>query len=220
MFRVLALAMAAAVLVACATPYGEQGLLGGFSAVELRPDVWRVKFQGNGFTTRETAQTFWLNRCAELTLEKGFTTFEILSDMQFVMRQPYEDEEPMAKRNRLLPASRVTVLASIQELAEASGWHSDGERLVSQVVPRVKVAAVAARSVPIFIYSGGSAVRMPALEGDIHMIKRPVTASPPKIFDAKTLKAALTPHMSNEKCGTGNVCPHVHEYLLPAGKLR
>lgn len=219
MFRVIALAMAAAVLAACATPYGEQGLLGGFSAIELQPDVWRVKFQGNGYTTRETAQTYWLNRCAELTLEKGYGTFEILSDMQFVMRQP-DEERPTAPGNRLLPASRVTILTSAQELAEASGWHADGEHLASQAVPRVKVAAVAARSVPIFIYSGGSAIRMPALEGDIHMIKRPVTASPPKIFDAKTLKAALAPHMSTEKCGTGNVCPHVHEYLLPAGKLR
>ena len=48
----------------------------------------------------------------------------------------------------------------------------------------------------------------------------PTVAAPPKLFDARTLKAALTPHMGSDKCGVGNVCPHVHEYLLPVGKLR
>jgi hypothetical protein len=219
MFRVLALAMAAAVLAACATPYGEQGLLGGFSAIELRPDVWRVKFQGNGYTTRETAQTYWLNRCAELTLEKGYPAFEVLSDMQFVMGRPVDDDGVAPPHSRLIPGSRITVLASVQELADASTWRGNDAGAVSHTIPRVKVASVAARSVPVFIYSGGYAVRMPALEGDIHMIKRPSMA-PPKIFDAKLLKAALEPHMNSDKCGTGNVCPHVHEYLLPAGKLR
>jgi hypothetical protein len=109
MFRLMTLAMAVAVLAACATPYGEQGLLGGFNAIELRPDVWRVKFQGNGVTTRETAQTFWLNRCAELTLEKGYNAFEILSDMQFVMRRPSNESDPAMPRNRILAAGRATV---------------------------------------------------------------------------------------------------------------
>jgi hypothetical protein len=219
MVRAIALAMAAAVLTACATPYGEQGLLGGFSAIELRPDVWRVNFQGNGYTTRETAQTYWLNRCAELTLEKGYASFEILSDMQFVM-SPVNDDGVAPPHNRLLPASRITVLASGQELADASAWRGDDAGTVRHGRPRDKVASVAARSVPVFIYSGGGyGVPKPGLEGDIHMIKRPSMA-PPKMFDAKVLKAALEPHMSSDKCGTGNVCPHVHEYLLPPGKLR
>jgi hypothetical protein len=224
MFRVIAFVMAAAVLTACATPYAERGLLGGFSAIELKPDVWRVRFQGNGYTSRETAQTFWLNRCAELTLEKGYTAFEILSDMQFVLRHPLGEDELTLPRNRILGANRITILASAEELADASRWHGDAARAASQQskanAPRVKVATVAARGVPVVIYSGGYAVRMPALEGDIHMIKRPVAVAPPKVFDAKTLQAAIAPHMNTEQCGNGNVCPHVHEYLLPAGKLR
>jgi len=225
MLRVIAFVMAAAMLTACATPYAERGLLGGFSAIELRPDVWRVRFSGNGYTTRETAQTFWLNRCAELTLEKGYTAFEILSDMQFVMRYPSSEDEPTLPRSRILGANRMTILASAEELAEAARWHSDSGRMASQQndsnAPRVKVATVVARGAPVIIYSGGGyAVRMPALEGDIHMIKRPVGVAPPKIFDAKALQAAIGPHMNTEQCGSGNVCPHVHEYLLPAGKLR
>jgi hypothetical protein len=30
--------------------------------------------------------------------------------------------------------------------------------------------------------------------------------------------AQLEPLIKGEKCG-GNICPHVHEYLLPKGKL-
>jgi hypothetical protein len=59
-------------LASCATPYADQGLLGGADVKELRPDVYRVKFQGNGYTSRESVQVYWLYRCAELALEKGF----------------------------------------------------------------------------------------------------------------------------------------------------
>jgi len=51
-------------------------------------------------------------------------------------------------------------------------------------------------------------------------IGRPVESMPPKLFNAKALKAALEPIITAEKCDGGNVCPHVHEYLLPKGKLR
>jgi hypothetical protein len=43
---------------------------------------------------------------------------------------------------------------------------------------------------------------------------------PPKVFNAKVLKAALEPIIMGEKCGIGDVCPHVHEYLLPRGTLQ
>jgi hypothetical protein len=67
-------------------------VLGGLDAKELRPDVDRVSFQGNGFTTRESVQVYWLNRCAELAIEKGYAGFEVLSDMQFVMHHPSSDD--------------------------------------------------------------------------------------------------------------------------------
>ena len=48
----------------------------------------------------------------------------------------------------------------------------------------------------------------------------PVEAAPPRVFNAKTLIAQLEPIIKAEKCSLGNVCPHVHEYLLPKGTLR
>jgi hypothetical protein len=69
------------------------------------------------------------------------------------------------------------------------------------------------------IYSGGGTAGR-IIEGDVHFIRRPVESMPPKVFNAKVLKAALEPIITGEKCGIGNVCPHVHEYLLPKGKLQ
>ena len=66
MYRWLVLAAAAVSLASCATGYQQNSITGGFDTIELRPDVYRVSFQGNGFTTRETVQTYWLNRCAEI----------------------------------------------------------------------------------------------------------------------------------------------------------
>jgi hypothetical protein len=57
------------------------------------------------------------------------------------------------------------------------------------------------------------------MEGDVHFLPSPVESAPPKVFNAKALVAQLEPLIKGEKCA-GNICPHVHEYLLPKGKLR
>jgi hypothetical protein len=76
--RILALLLAY-LLAGCATSYQSSGLTGGYRDFQVEGDVYRVVFSGNGDTTRETTQTYWLYRAAELTLEKGFDGFEILS---------------------------------------------------------------------------------------------------------------------------------------------
>lgn len=74
-------------LGACSTPYQKLTAFsptGGWKAMNVEGDVYRVMFSANGFTTRETAQTYWLYRCSELTLEKGYGGFEILSNISLV----------------------------------------------------------------------------------------------------------------------------------------
>lgn len=68
-------------LTACSTPYQKNGMTGGFTEVQLKDDIWRIKFGGNGYTTYETVQTYWLFRCSELAIEKGYDGFEILSNI-------------------------------------------------------------------------------------------------------------------------------------------
>jgi hypothetical protein len=71
-------------LVGCATAYQETGWTGGYEEAHLKGDVWRVSFDGNGYTNRETAQTYWLYRSAKLTLAQGYDGFEIVSSFEFM----------------------------------------------------------------------------------------------------------------------------------------
>lgn len=64
-----------ATLSACATAYQRDGFTGGFSETQLDENVWRVTFEGNGYTREQRAEDFALLRSAELTLEKGYTHF-------------------------------------------------------------------------------------------------------------------------------------------------
>lgn len=86
MRRVRALCCAAVLVVlgGCASPYSDAGITGGYTEQQLEPGIWRVMFAGNGFTTPESVQTFWLYRCAELALAQHYQGFEILSDLRLV----------------------------------------------------------------------------------------------------------------------------------------
>ena len=220
---VLLVAAVAVGLASCATPYAQQGLTGGFDVQELRPDVFRVSFQGNGYTTRETVQVYWLYRCAQLAIEKGFNGFEILSDMQFSMRWPpaNDRDRPGLGSSRLSSAVaslRTSIPVSADEVSQAAAWRPEGD-LASRSVEPIRMAR--GGGAPIFIYTGGGAATpKPAIEGDVHFLSTPVVSAPPKVFNAKELISQLEPLVKAEKCGVGNVCPHVHEYLLPKGKLR
>ncbi|KPV41450.1 hypothetical protein AN478_02450 [Thiohalorhabdus denitrificans] len=67
----------ALILAGCATAYQEKGFTGGYSTTQLKDNMFRVHFNGNGYTSRQRAQDFTLLRSAELTLEKGFNYFAI-----------------------------------------------------------------------------------------------------------------------------------------------
>ena len=155
-----------------------------------------------------------------LTLEKGFASFEILSDMRFSLWQPRHDDglAPV----RLAATSAIAAVAAVavlpDELADASAWRTSGPGAAGdRPAGRIRVAA----STFVFIPSGGGGAPHPATEGDIHLINRPIEPAPPKVFNARALQATLQPLIkADEKCAFGNVCPHVHEYLLPKGKLK
>jgi hypothetical protein len=173
-----------AALSACATPYQERndlkafltgGLIGtaaggagGYEQTQLEPGYWRVSFTGTAATNSETVQTYWLYRCAQLTLTQGYQGFETLSDINFVRAD----------------------------------------------TPRIQLAA-AHVYLPVIIPEGYDGPP-PVIEADIRLLKRPFDAKPPKLFDAAQLQAALAPIVDGPKCHRGNVCPHVHRYLLPA----
>jgi hypothetical protein len=216
MFRVLMIAAIAVGLASCATPYAQQGVLGGFDVKELRSDVFRVSFQGNGYTSRESVQVYWLYRCAQLALEKGFAGFEILSDMRFVMRRPSMDDGPRSVLSSSVASLRTRIPVSPDEAAEVAVWGAQRD-LASRSAEPIRIAHGGGTFI---YYGGGASIPKPAIEGDVHFITTPVESAPPKLFNAKALRDQLEPIVAAEKCSLGNVCPHVHEYLLPKGTLR
>jgi len=56
------------IIVGCATGYHQNGFTGGFSETRLAPDVFRITFRGNGYTSAERAQDFALLHASELVL--------------------------------------------------------------------------------------------------------------------------------------------------------
>jgi hypothetical protein len=163
-------------LAACSTPYQATFLSGGYSEKQLEADVWRVEFDGNGFTTQETVQTYWLYRSAQLALDKGYDGFEIVSSTSLVLSEP----------------------PSIQIAAAAGGG-----------------AHYTYHPVYIPMYTGGESGPKYTVIGDIRLLKAPIQAKPPKMFDAGQLKSTLDPYVNGQKCDMGNVCAHVHRYLMP-----
>ena len=71
-------------LAACATPTPYQpnvrgaSTSGGFSELRLEPNRFRVNFQGNSLTSRETVEGYLLFRAAELTVQNGYDWFELV----------------------------------------------------------------------------------------------------------------------------------------------
>ncbi len=71
--------VAAFLSVGCATNYQSKGFKGGFQDTQLAPDVYRVSFSGNGFTSADRVQDFALLRAAELTLANNGRYFAVIS---------------------------------------------------------------------------------------------------------------------------------------------
>ena len=82
MSKLLTILVVAITLCGCATPYQNTGFTGGYSETQLQPNVFSVHFRGNGHTSRQRSSDFALLRCAELTMQNGFTHFVIANSSQ------------------------------------------------------------------------------------------------------------------------------------------
>lgn len=77
--RSIGILAAVLALASCATAYQPRGATGGYQERQLSASRWYVEFFGNGKTRRDTVFGYWLNRCAELTVEKGYDHFVLIS---------------------------------------------------------------------------------------------------------------------------------------------
>jgi hypothetical protein len=62
------------------TPYQPSGFLGGYSETQLSPDVFRINFRGNGYTSSERTGDFAMLRASELTIKEGFKYFALINE--------------------------------------------------------------------------------------------------------------------------------------------
>lgn len=66
------------VFIGCPTRYQKTGATGGYSDARIDANTFLVEFHGNGFTSRQTVETYLLYRCAEVTVEAGYDFFVIV----------------------------------------------------------------------------------------------------------------------------------------------
>jgi|SRR5690242_3590022 len=66
--------------IGCATSYHSSGFTGGFSDTQLAPDVFRVNFRGNGYTSSERVQDFAMLRAADLCSQHDFVCFAVIDE--------------------------------------------------------------------------------------------------------------------------------------------
>lgn len=76
----LLIGLAVVFLQSCSTSYQPRGFTGGFTETQLAPDIARVSFIGNGYTSRDRAQDFALLRAAELALQAGYSYFAVINE--------------------------------------------------------------------------------------------------------------------------------------------
>jgi hypothetical protein len=72
------LIVAPILLAACATSYQPEGFTGGYSDMRMGNDLYRVSFQGNGYTDPDRAADFALLRAAELAISNGASHFAVV----------------------------------------------------------------------------------------------------------------------------------------------
>jgi hypothetical protein len=78
MRTIIATAVAALCLSACATAYQDRGLTGGLTASRMDATTMQITARGNGFTDSATIREHVVLRAAEETLKAGFGHYQIV----------------------------------------------------------------------------------------------------------------------------------------------
>jgi hypothetical protein len=101
MKRALLAVAAALTLTACetATPYQpvtahNDMARGGYSEQQIEENRWRVEFEGNSLTSRQTVERYLLFRAAQLTVNQGFDWFQAVDRHTNRQTDYYSDPDP------------------------------------------------------------------------------------------------------------------------------
>lgn len=75
-----------ALISGCASPYKSIGIGGGYDETMLSPNMFRVSFRGNGYTSMERAKDYALLRSSDIAINYGFSHFIITEDESYAKR--------------------------------------------------------------------------------------------------------------------------------------
>ena len=89
MYRITGTLTLCLLMAGCATGYSAEGFMGGYEETQLNPNVYRVSFKGNAYTSMNRAADFTLLRSAELALENGYPYFVIVDANQWTKNETY-----------------------------------------------------------------------------------------------------------------------------------
>ena len=73
----------------CATGYHSTKLTGGYSSTQLDENLFKVSFNGNGYTSRTRSSDFCLLRSAELCKKSGYKYFVIIDEGEYTSHSQY-----------------------------------------------------------------------------------------------------------------------------------
>lgn len=125
-------------LIGCATAYGPQSYMGGFSETQLTPNAWQVRFVGNGYTSSERASDFALLRTAELMLESGFKYFVVLDSAN--QAQAYTFTTPQTATTTL--NANTNVFGNTATTTGTATTNTYGGQTYTHYKPRSTVVAI------------------------------------------------------------------------------
>jgi TonB family protein len=77
MYRLCCVTVLALALSSCATTYQSAGFTGGYREKQISDSAYVVSFSGNGYASKDRVYYFWIYRCAELTLQRGYALYVI-----------------------------------------------------------------------------------------------------------------------------------------------
>jgi hypothetical protein len=166
-WKVVPALLAGVLLVACATPYKEHGLGGGYTDEKLDETHYRVKFSGNGYASSDRVWAFWMYRCAELTREKGYTHFSL-----------HKPGDPLVRLNRGEP-TRAGLRTAIYHEGEGGAGLS-----------RTRSSA------PIFIYTPGARITTYHTDAVVALHRAPL-AEGVYLLKAQTVLDELGPYVKS-----------------------
>ncbi|MEE9572653.1 MAG: hypothetical protein V3W20_06395, partial [Candidatus Neomarinimicrobiota bacterium] len=96
----------------CSTPYQPKGMLGGYTEVNILGNLYRVEFEGNQHSKPNKIQNYLMYRCAELTQEKGYNYFVIVSEERHFDEYSVRPEVVAPGKNRGSMSGGTRVVAN------------------------------------------------------------------------------------------------------------